>query len=162
MAQTARNLKLLLLHFSSLALSWQPGHSFCWQRELQMHSSAANPNSLFTRTDLISGSTATSETIVNIFTFSALTLLTCSLLFHCVTPGLALEQSCSSSSLLLSVLPGKDLKYQSWNRGVGWEQILPTEHLAILSHTNLWCIFQCFLKTEQVLYSVTYLLVTTF
>lgn len=38
-----------------------------------------------------------------IFTFSALTLLTCSLLFHCLTPGLALEQSCSSSSLLLSL-----------------------------------------------------------
>lgn len=102
MARTARNLKLLLfLHFSSLAPSWKPGHSFYWQGAADAQQCSKPKQFIHGNRSAFRGH-SNSKDYSYIFTFSALTLLTCSLLFHCVTPGLALEQSCSSSSFFLS------------------------------------------------------------
>lgn len=78
--------------------------------------------------DLTLGATTISETTVVFFLLFLLWLCSYVLsLFHSrLGPGaeLLLQQPPP-----FSVLPGKDLKSQSWDRAVGWERILPTEHL---------------------------------
>lgn len=126
MAQTVRNLKLfLLLHFSSLSLSWEAEHSFYWQREQHR-----KPEQFIHKNRSDFRGHDNFRDYGYIFTFSALTLLTCSLpVSQCHTrlgPGAELLRQQPPP---FSILPGKHLKSQSWDRAVGWERILPTEHL---------------------------------